>query len=236
MVEIVAEISGNHGGKLTKVLALILEAAECGCDYAKFQYYMPEDMPDAADGNNWSMYEDLRIPSRWLPEMFTFAASKSIGLFASVFSARAVKELLHYDSPYFKIASPDSTRLTPETYREIVAEIPATRAVIVSSGFKDTTAMWYTLGPGQYQLIRMYCPPGHPPTISRNNLDDFARAGIPGFSDHTNGIEVPLAFIRRGATMIEKHLRFEGDSECVDAEFSADPSTMKLLCKLAHNR
>ncbi len=233
MVEIVAEISGNHGGELSKVLALLRMAQECGCDYAKFQFYHPLDMPDYLE--HQAMYEKLSVPDEWLPRMFTWARALGIGLFASVFSARAARELLKYDSPYIKIASPDSTRLTPETYQEIVATIPATRMVIVSSDFKDRKDMWYTLGPGEYGLFRMYCPPGHPPNISRRNLDEFSQHGIEGFSDHTSGIEVPLAFIRRGAQMIEKHFKLDGDKTCIDANFSANPQTMKLLCRLAHD-
>ncbi len=232
MVEIVAEISGNHDGVLSKVLALIWEAQKCGCDYAKFQFYHPLDMPDYLE--HQKIYEKLAISDEWLPQMFACAQSVGIGLFASVFSPKGAREILKYDSPYVKIASPDSTRLAPETYRMIVATIPATRVVIVSSDFKDRRDMWYTLGPGEYGLLRMYCPPGHPPNISRSNLDEFSLHGIEGFSDHTSGIEVPLAFIRRGAQMIEKHFKLNDD--CIDADFSADPKTMKLLCRLAHRQ
>ncbi len=234
MVEIVAELSGNHGGMLSRMLGLIAEAAVCGCDYAKFQYYQPEDMPDYLDHQD--MYDELSVPDAWLPRMFEEARWQGIGLFASVFSVRAVRELLEFDSPYIKIASPDSTRLPPETYREIVAEIPCTRQLIISSDWVDRRTMWYGLGPGEYSSLSMYCPPGHPPKITRNDLEAFEASGIPGFSDHTKGIEVPLAFIRAGATMVEKHLRFRNDNDCIDAAFSADPVTMKLLCGLAHRQ
>jgi sialic acid synthase SpsE len=227
MVEIVAEISGNHGGDKTKAIRLIQYAAKAGCDYAKFQLYRPEDMPDRHEGNNEEMYHKLMVPDEWLPDLFYAAKRASIGLFASVFSVRAVHELLKYDVPYIKTASPESTRLPMETYEAIVAAVPPEVGLIVSCGPRDWGA--FDTIPG----LRMYCPPGHPPKILASDFGYFTWAHSPGFSDHTPGISVPLAFIRAGAKMIEKHLKI--DDDCVDAAFSADPQTMRLLCKLAKN-
>jgi len=229
MVEIVAEISGNHGGSLGKAKELIAEAARCGCQYAKFQLYCPDDMPDAN-----VRYQELMVPDEWLPELFDAARDRHIGLFASVFSVRAVHELLKYDIPYIKIASPDSTRLPMKTYEAIVAATPPDVGLIISSSFKDAHAMWTVLAASRFGFNsrRMYCPPGHPPDISAGNLLDFAQLGITAFSDHTPDIRVPLAFIRAGAQMIEKH--FKIDDDCIDADFSADPDTMMQLCRTAN--
>ena len=223
MVEIVAEISGNHGGSLVKACHLIVQAAAAGCDYAKFQYYRPEDMPDRHIGENEKMYQELAVPDYWLPEMFKTAKLHSIGLFASVFSARAAKEILKFDVPYIKIASPASTKLAVETYGEIVACVPPVVEIIWS-------------GKGRATGVRkiLYCPEGHPPTITWDDFYDFRTGNYWGLSDHTPGIGTPLAFIRAGAEMIEKHLKL--DDNCEDAAFSADRKTMELLCKLAHNR
>ena len=237
MVEIVAEVSGNHDGSMEKMLRLIYEAADGanhgmdGCDYVKFQYYRPEDMPDCHDGDNLEMYCKLAVPDHWLPMMFAAAKTLKIGLFASVFSDMAAKELLKYDVPYIKIASPESTRLPMETYKEIVRAIPRHIGLLVSSGLKDWSAMTVLDG------LRIQCPPGHPPSDRDiwEYLRLYDRDYHYGFSDHTSGIQVPLAFIRRGARMIEKHFKLEGDVCCVDANFSADPATMRQLCKLARS-
>ncbi len=222
MVEIVAEISGNHGGNIKKATVLIYEAALCGCDYVKFQYYRPADMPDYKE--NKEMYEKLSVPDDWLPDLFNTAKDCSIGLFASVFSVRAVKEILKYDVPYVKLASPESTLLAPETYDAILDVVPPD-VEIIWSGREQL--------PGRKVL---YCPEGHPPTITWGDFSEFRTGNYFGLSDHTPGIRTPLAFIRAGAEMIEKHFKLEGDDDCVDAAFSADSETMKLLCKLAHNR
>ena len=221
MIEIVAEISGNHDGSLDKALSLITAAAIAGCDYAKFQFYRPEDMPDRHGGDNEKMYRKLMVPDDWLPELFLVAKEKAIGLFASVFSVRAVHELLKYDVPYIKIASPDSTRLSYEVYSGVFESVPPDVGIITSDS-----------GVGLVSSDRqLYCPRGHPPTITASDLKLFSQRNYYGFSDHTPGIRAPLAFIRAGAKMIEKHLKL--DDDCVDAAFSADYETMKLLCKLA---
>ncbi len=227
MVDIVAEISGNHGGSLEKAKELIDWAAWAGCDFAKFQFYRPEDMPDRID--NEEMYRKLMIPDEWLPDLFDTARINHIGLFASVFSVRAVETLLKFDTPFIKIASPESTRLPMETYWAIVEAIPADVKLIVSYGAATCSEMKEIKGSKGWGL---YCPPGHPPRITDGDLRFFKTCGFRGLSDHTSGIRVPLAFIRAGAMMIEKHLKM--DDDCVDAAFSADLQTMRQLCGLAH--
>ena len=224
MIEIVAEISGNHGGNPNRACDLIYEAAGAGCDYAKFQYYRPEDMPDRHEGDNDAMYRKLMVPDEWLPTLFDCAKWNCIGLFASVFSVRAVHELLKYDVPYIKLASPDSTPLPLETVDAIIDAVPADVEIIASGRH----GLDFSFLPKA-----LYCPLGHPPTITEVDFSEFRRHNFWGFSDHTPGVRTPLAFIRAGAEMIEKHLKL--DDDCVDAAFSADPQTMKLLCRLAHN-
>ncbi len=235
MVEVVAEISGNHGGVLQRALELIYEAAEAGCDYAKFQYYRPEDMPDRHKGDNEAMYRKLMVHDDWLPLMFQCARANSIGLFASVFSVRAVEELLKYDVPYIKIASPDSTELSYAEYKGIGEAVPRHVGLIVSSDSRHAEQMWNYYFWDKAPL-RMYCPPGHPQVLLGEDYDFGWHHSINGFSDHSTGISAPLSMIREfPATlkMIEKHLKLDGG---IDDVFSADPLTMKTLCRLAHNR
>ncbi len=225
MVDIVAEISGNHGGDVFKARELIIEAAEAGCDYVKFQYYRPEDMPDRHEGNNEEMYRELMVHDDWLPLLFEIAMDCCVGLFASVFSARAAKEILQYDVEYIKLASPDSTKLSNQTYDAIVDVVPP-----------DVGIIWSGRGGTADHRKRLYCPEGHPPDITWKHFSDFRTGNFWGFSDHTPVVHTPMAFVRAGAKMIEKHFKLEGDNACVDHLFSADPTTMQLLCRLAHNR
>ncbi len=223
MVEIVAEISGNHGGDLQKALDLIGEAADCDCDYAKFQLYRPEDMPDRGEGDNEEMYRKLMVPDEWLPDLFRRARGMGIGLFASVFSVRAVETLLEFDVPYVKIESMDSTPLSKQTFIDIVTAIGFRRDIV------------YSLNRDGSQPHGMIVRGGFPLVCSLPSAPVLFYPGVHyGLSDHTAGIGTPLGYIRRGAKMIEKHLKLDNDDDCIDAEFSADPDTMRTLCRLAH--
>ena len=230
MVEIVAELSGNHGGSLSKAMDMIRYAAHCGCDHAKFQFYRPEDMPDRHEGNNDAMYRKLMVPDEWLPDLFAVAHRFEIGLFASVFSVRAVETLLKFDVPYIKIASPSSTLLADDTYRDIIAATPPCVGLIFSTSFFP----WARNRAREFDRI-LFCPYGHPPVITQDEVDYYYRHNFTGFSDHTPGIAAPLMFNRKRFghdCMIEKH--FKIDDDCIDAAFSAGDETMALLCKLAH--
>ncbi len=219
MVEIIADISGNHGGDLDKALELIYWANWAGCSCVKFQYYQAEDMPWTGQ-SDFDMYRKLAVRDRWLPRLFDCAKSVGIPLFASVFTLRAVREILSFGVPYIKLASPKSTQLSEEVYCDIILEVPPTVDIIAS-------------GPGWPSCISriLYCPDGHPPVITPQSFEEFRRWNYYGFSDHTPGIQVPMAFIRAGAKMIEKHIKLAKDEECVDHTFSADPMTMETLCK-----
>lgn len=227
MTQIVAEISGNHGGSPIKAWDLLTAARDCGCHYAKFQYYRPEDMPDLSYLTS-EMYQKLAVPDEWLDTLFLRASKLGIGLFASVFSGRAARMLCEYDVPYIKIASPESTRLPMDTYWDIVSVTPPEVNLIVSTGAGDYDQMAKLLT--RHDGDMMYCPPGHPAQITNRVLREFTLKSYWGVSDHTAGIRAPLAFIRAGAAMVEKHLKL--DDNCVDAAFSASPTIMKQLCRL----
>ncbi len=169
MVEIVAEISGNHSGSIAKMCEMIGVARDCGCDYAKFQFYRPEDMPDRHEGDNDAMYRRLMVPDEWLPDLFRFSKDISIGLFASVFSVRAVETLLKFDVPFFKIASNDSTPLFVGIRDAIEATRPRHIPLIVSNEWGGTFLK------NRENILPMICPSGHPPTEERirENLRRF---------------------------------------------------------------
>jgi pseudaminic acid synthase len=225
MTMIIAEISGNHGGDLNKAFDLIRAAARCGCDAVKFQLYKPQDLNDPANNED---YEKYHVPEAWLENMFYEAELAGVPLFASVFAPWAVEALEAFGAFAYKIASPESTRLPEQTYRELAAAIRRTDAeLFVSTGFPDLGTM-ASLNPD----VLFYCQSGYPAKITDAHLQLMRRLRG-GFSDHSAGVEWPLAMIAAGATHIEKH--FKLDNDCVDWRFSLDPEQMKLLCDLAHS-
>jgi N-acetylneuraminate synthase/pseudaminic acid synthase len=226
MAKIIADISGNHGGNLDKAKDLIKAAADCGCDYAKFQYYFPREMPDYA--GNEADYDNLAVSRSWLDPLFAEAARCKILLFASVFQKRGVWHLEPYQPPFFKLASPESTRLSE--YGLITNQIRRGTPIIFSTGDAD----YWSIKPLMISAkdVLLYCPPGHPtPRAGPAELDDY-RKGYDGLSDHCADLSNAAFFIDAGAEWIERHLKLDGD--CIDTAFSSDPLEMAVLCKRAH--
>lgn len=222
---IIAELSGNAAGDLPKALKMIEVAKDCGCDAVKIQTYKPEDMQDP---DNNDLYEKCRIPGDWYPHLFQAAKHLGIPLFSSVFHPWAVAFLEKFKCPAYKIASPESTRLT--NYWDLACAIRSThKTFIASSGRRD---MDYV---GNLAPIVLYCIAGYPAKIDDSDFEFFGRMPAiktKGFSDHTADIQASLAMIAAGARLIEKH--FKLDDDCVDAAFSLNPQQMKLLCDIAH--
>ena len=223
---IIGELSGNHGGNLSKAIWLIKKAAACGCDAIKIQTYRPDDMHDPA---NVPLYEQCRIPDEWYPILFNDVAKEArIPLFSSVFAPWAIEFLEQFDCPAYKLASPESTRLPEIEYMWLAKAIRATgKTFMASSSRRDMQAI-QMLKPD----VLMYCVAGYPAQVTDDDIEYVRTQRYRGFSDHSNDIKTPLAMIAAGATVIEKH--FKLDNNCVDAAFSLDPTQMKLLCDIAH--
>ncbi len=222
MAKIIADISGNHGGSLEKAMDLIRAAADCGCDYAKFQYYDPKLMPDYC--GNEAIYDRLHVPMGWLILLFNTAERADIPLFASVFDVGGVDDLYEYNPPFFKIASPESTRLN--NYEEIVGQIRRGTPIIFSTGNRDWDLM-AGLARGDDDVL-LYCPSGHPTPP----LTEWDNEWHDGLSDHCATLDNAIYAIRRGAEWVERHLKL--DDDCIDSEFSSNPQEMAALCKRAH--
>lgn len=223
---IFAEISGNHGGDLSKAQELIAAAAWAGCDAVKFQLYKPEDMHDPENNH---IYEQYQVPTDWLPELFASAGETK--LFASVFAPWAVEALEPFNPWAYKLASPESTRLP--AYSDLIDAIKATGKRLIASSGRNDMSMVHSFSPD----VLLYCVAGYPATVTDDDIEYFRTNALVqqqhrGFSDHSSDIKTPLAMIAAGAGYIEKH--FKIDENCIDAAFSLNPQQMKLLCGIAH--
>lgn len=222
MTFIIAEMSANHGGSLAKAQEMVAAARWAGCDAVKFQLYGRECLPDYDDKANISI-------SPWFDEIVRYCNDdykpRRIKFIVSVFSWWGLTEALKHSLYAYKLASPQSTRLPRDTYRHLAQRIKEYhRTLYISTGLAD-----YGLMAALTPDVLFYCPSGHPAILGDHDLWWFAHGMA--FSDHTVGIQAPLAAIQAGATHIEKH--FKLDDNCVDAAFSLNPDQMKMLCDLA---
>lgn len=244
---IVAEISSNHGGQLKVALDLIRLAAEAGADAVKFQAYeadtitLPARRPEFFIREGlWQgqylhdLYKICETPFRWFPELARCADDHGVTWFASVFDRSSVDMLMRLSCPAFKIASFELVDLP------LIRHAAATgKPMILSTGMADydeiDDAINATVSGGKFRAaVVLHCVSGYPTPPGEAGLARLAdlRASIGkipvGISDHTTGIEIPIAATALGACMIEKHFKSR-TLRTVDGKFSLAPATFKQM-------
>jgi|SRR5579859_6804561 len=201
MTEIVAEISGNHGGSLENALRLINAAKCAGADAVKFQCFEPLRLAEkrashpyiqelAAGQSLVDLYKRTHTPKSWFPSMIKFAKQVGIHWFSSVFDPEDVRFLEMHDCPRYKISAFEMLD------GNLINAVVATKRPIIIS-------------------VR---PMDHVTVLLATRYDD--QPVMYGVSDHRNGIFVS------NAPMVEKHIRLP-DVETPDAAFSVTPSEFK---------
>lgn len=239
---IVAELSANHGGSLSRALQLVEHAKEAGADIVKFQYYTPDSITlDCShdwfilkDGpwkgrRLYDLYQEAHTPPDWFPALFAHAQELGIPAFASVFSVADVGSLQALDPPAYKISSFDIADLAL-----IKAVRDTGKPVIVSTGMatgEEILDAYRVLC--QHPHLFLHCISGYPTPIAEANLQKIAELrlvlGHVGISDHSLGHEVAVAAVALGAVAIEKHLTDQRGLGGPDAAFSLEPKEFAAL-------
>ena len=243
---IVAELSGNHGGKLENALRMIDTAAEAGADAIKIQTYRPDTITIDHDGPEfhiesglwkgrtlYELYEEAHTPWEWHQALFYRAAERGVPVFSSPFDPTAVDLLESLDCPAYKIASFELTDIG------LIERVAATgKPVILSTGMAtleeidEAVAVVRQFPETPYVIL--HCTSGYPTPLSEVDLKTIPmlieRYQVPiGLSDHTKGIAAPVASIVLGACFIEKHFTLDRSDGGVDAAFSLEPSEFREM-------
>jgi N-acetylneuraminate synthase/pseudaminic acid synthase len=238
---IIAEMSGNHGGEISKAFELIRKAKLAGADAVKVQVYTPDTITLNSNSedfridrdNAWSDYKNLHelysfayTPWEWMPDLFAEADRNGIEIFASVFDFSSVDLMEKLGARIYKIASPEIVDINLLKY---VAKTK--KPVILSTGVSTLRELAEAVDTinsmGNQQIGILKCTTAYPTPPHEVNLATIPNmkevfGGIVGLSDHTEGIGVSVAAVALGAKIIEKHLKLN-DETTVDSFFSLDP-------------
>lgn len=237
---IVAELSANHHQNFDEALRLIEAAKEAGADAIKLQTYTPDtltldsDLPHfVIDGTIWEgrrlydLYGEAYTPWDWQPKLAEFARDLQMDLFSTPFDDTAVDFLEAMDVPCHKIASFELTHLP------LLEKVAKTgKPIIMSTGMATAEEIEESVRTiaeaGGDQLVLLKCTSAYPAPPEEANLrtipDLRDRFEVPaGLSDHTMGLEVPIAAVALGACVIEKHFTRSRDVEGPDSAFSLEP-------------
>jgi len=229
---IVAEVGINHNGDINLAKKLIKRAAEIGADAVKFQSYHTKDFV-SKKSKNYQLFKDLELSEEEFKELREFAREKDIIFISTALDLRYVDILNEMNVPAFKIASGDLT------FIPLLKKVAKTKKTIILSTGMSTIgeideAVNTIKKEGNEDIILLHCISSYPTPFEEVNLKAIIMLRNAfnlnvGYSDHTLGIEVPLAAVSLGAKVIEKHFTLNKDMEGPDHKLSADPEEFKRM-------
>lgn len=246
---IVAELSGNHGGRLETALRMIDAAREAGADAVKLQTYTADTLTIDCDGPGFllegglwkgrtlhDLYGEAHTPWEWHPALFDRARRLGLGVFSAPFDHTAVDLLESLDCPAYKIASFELNDL-PLIRRAARSGRPMVLSTGMATLGETAEAVEAARGRGAPVML-LHCVSGYPTPVEDCNLrtiPHLAEAfGVPvGLSDHTAGGAVAAAAVALGASLIEKHFVLSRADGGVDAAFSLEPDEFRAMADAA---
>lgn len=248
-VIVIAEAGVNHNGDLQNAMKLIEVASEAGADYVKFQTfktekivsinaqkanYQIENMSDG-DSSQFAMLKKLEMPESWHYLLAEYAEKRGIKFLSTGFDEHSIDFLDSMGIDFFKIPSGE---ITNKPYLEHIAS--KHKPVVISTGMatlseiKEAVAIFKKYGFQSNDITVLHCNTEYPTPFGDVNL--FAMRFIgdelgvkTGYSDHTVGIEVPVASVALGAVVVEKHFTLDKNMIGPDHAASLDPLELKQM-------
>jgi N-acetylneuraminate synthase/N,N'-diacetyllegionaminate synthase len=224
-VLIIAEAGVNHNGELQKAIELIDAAAHAKADYVKFQTFKAEKIvnPTAkkaqyqvtnmqGEGDTqFEMLKKLEMGDHWYPILIQRCQEKGIHFLSTGFDQDSIDFLNDFEIPFYKIPSGE---ITNKPYLQHIAR--KGKDIILSTGMADLKEVKEAIevieaeGITRNRITVLHCNTEYPTPMQDVNLlamNQMAeKLGVQiGYSDHTLGIEVPIAAVALGAKVIEKH-------------------------------
>lgn len=254
-VVIIAEAGVNHNGDIERAKKLIDAAVEAGVDYVKFQSFKAEKLvskeaekaayqkrnTNDADTSQFNMLKKLELSKTNHLELIEYCNEKKISFFSTAFDVEGVDYLDSLNLGVFKIPSGEVTNYP---YLKRVAE--KNKPVILSTGMtnmleiEEALDVLITSGLKKSDITVLHCNTEYPTPMEDVNLKAMIsikekfNVNI-GYSDHTLGIEVPIAAVALGATVIEKHFTLDRNLPGPDHKASLEPEELKEMVKSIRN-
>ena len=254
-VFIIAEAGVNHNGSIELAKKLIDAASDAKADAVKFQTFKTEklvsrDAKKAAyqqnnmQGKNNSQYEMLKkleLDTQAHKELIAYAKSKNIMFLSTPFDLQSVALLDDLGLQIFKIPSGEITNLP---YLRSIAKL--NKRVILSTGMstmqevRDALHILTTNGTKKENITVLHANSMYPTPMEDVNLRAMLTIQneldiAVGYSDHTLGIEVDIAAVAMGASVIEKHFTLDKTMEGPDHKASLEPSELKAMVNAIRN-
>ena len=254
-VFIIAEAGVNHNGSIELAKKLIDVAVEAGVDAVKFQTfkaeklvsksaskaaYQKENMNDS-DDSQFAMLKKLELDVGTHHELIEYCNQHSIMFLSTPFDHDSIEMLDELGLEIFKIPSGEITNLP---YLRHIGKL--NKQVVLSTGMADIgeieDALDVLIGAGTQKenITVLHANTMYPTPMEDVNLKAMQTIGNTfdiayGYSDHTLGIEVDIAAVAMGATVIEKHFTLDKTMEGPDHKASLEPDELISMVKAIRN-
>lgn len=248
-VFIIAEAGVNHNGSLDLAKKLVDKALEAGVDCIKFQTFKSENLVSMSaqmaeyqkenlgkDESQYKMLKELEISFEEFKELKKYCEEKNIMFLSTPFDLESCDFLNDLDMKIFKIPSGEITNLP---YLRKINSFG--KKVILSTGMANLNEIQDALNVlKDCEVSLLHCTTEYPCPYDNVNLNaiDTLRKEFKlevGYSDHTQGIEVPIAAVAKGATIIEKHFTLDRNMEGPDHKASLEPNELKQMVTSIRN-
>jgi pseudaminic acid synthase len=183
--------------------------------------------------NLYMLYKEAYTPWEWQPKLFQVAREIGIDIFSTAYDFSAVDFLEKIDTPAYKIASFEVNDL------RLLRKIASTKKpILMSTGMATLSeieeAVREIRNSGCRDLALLKCTSAYPAPAEEMNLRTIPHLSEKfdtpvGLSDHSVGIEIPIAGVTLGACIVEKHFTLSREQGGPDSSFSAEPQEMEAM-------
>jgi len=251
---IIAEAGVNHNGSIEYAKKLIDVAKDSGADYVKFQTFKAQSLVTKTaekaeyqknltkyDESHFEMIKNLELDRDAHEELMEYCKQKKILFLSTAFDNDSIDLLAELNIPFYKIPSGEITNMP---YLRHVGRMG--KPIVMSTGMSTldevSTALYILLEAGAKidNVTILHCNTEYPTPMEDVNLKAMItireKLGVSiGYSDHTNGIEVSIAAVAMGATVIEKHFTLDRKLPGPDHAASLEPYELKEMVTSIRN-
>lgn len=250
-VLIIAEAGVNHNGSLELAYKMVDAAKNASVDYIKFQTYKSYNIvsknaskadyqkENTGDGSQIDMLQSLELSYEEFGKLKDYCDKVGICFISTPFDLESIEFLDSLDIPFWKIPSGEITN-----YPYLMSIAKTGRPVILSTGMSTMDDISHALNVltqnGTTDIKLLHCNTEYPTPYEDVNLNAmktlYNTFGYEvGYSDHTKGIEIPVAAVAMGATVIEKHFTLDRNMEGPDHKASLEPDELSEMVKCIRN-
>jgi N,N'-diacetyllegionaminate synthase len=251
---IIAEAGVNHNGDIELAKDLIDVAAESGADYVKFQTFSAEALTSKSapaaeyqlknkkkSSSQFEILKSLELSKHEHESLMTYAKERGIKFLSTAFDIESINMLASYGQKVFKVPSGEINNLP---YLRHLGNLHKT--IILSTGMSNLEEIGCALkiledaGTPRRNITILHCTSAYPTPVLDVNLLAMKTIekefNLPvGYSDHTLGLEVPIAAVALGATVIEKHFTIDRELPGPDHKASLIPHELNEMVRMIRN-